>query len=154
MSTLYEQDYVAWTQAQASELRRWSELRPNSVLLDWNNLIDEIDALGRSEWRALESLLENILIHLIKIHTARSPQPQRHWRQEITGWRRAAAKKLADSPSLRRKIDLAALWAVAADEARSTLAQYGDLIDPPERCPWDLERNVLADGWFPPRRAD
>jgi hypothetical protein len=65
-SELHERDFYAWTQAQAALLRAWPEaLRPNA--LDIANLAEEIEDLGRSERRAIASLIERIVIHLLKL---------------------------------------------------------------------------------------
>ena len=50
MSTLYEADFYAWTQRQA-ELLRAEEFSD----VDWNNLIEEIETLGRSERKEIKS---------------------------------------------------------------------------------------------------
>ena len=57
--TTYTQDFYGWTQDQANLLRtgRLSDL-------DIENLIEEIETMGRSEKRALESRLNVLLMHL------------------------------------------------------------------------------------------
>ncbi len=47
---LYEQDFYAWTQAQAEALRRLGEPRPN-LDLDFPHLIEEVEASGRCSVR-------------------------------------------------------------------------------------------------------
>ena len=60
-SDLYEQDFYLWIQTTA-ELLKQGRLTE----LDLENLIDEIETMGRSEKRALESNLEVLLMHLLK----------------------------------------------------------------------------------------
>ena len=50
---LYEADFYAWTQEQARLLRerRWDDL-------DLDNLVDEVESVGRSDKRQIESRLE------------------------------------------------------------------------------------------------
>ena len=48
----YEQDYYLWTQAMAKALNK---IDYSSI--DWDNLIEEIEDMGRSQKRAVESLL-------------------------------------------------------------------------------------------------
>jgi hypothetical protein len=55
---LYETDYYAWTRDQVEKIRRGDLAR-----LDVANLIEELESLGRSEERELESRLEQLLIH-------------------------------------------------------------------------------------------
>jgi hypothetical protein len=68
-ATLYDSDFYTWT-AQTAQLlkeRRFGEL-------DIEHLIEEIEDLGRSEYRALQSRLEVLLVHLLKVKY----QPERH----------------------------------------------------------------------------
>lgn len=59
----YEQDFYGWTMEQAALLKsgRLNEL-------DIQNLIEEVETMGRSEKRALESRLSVLLLHLLKWH--------------------------------------------------------------------------------------
>ena len=58
--TLYDTDVLSWSEQQAELLRRAARgERVNG--LDWPNLIEEIEAVGRSEVRAVVSLLEQAL---------------------------------------------------------------------------------------------
>lgn len=61
-TTLDDTDFYTWTTqtAQLLKERRFSEL-------DLKNLIEEIEDLGRSEYRALGSRLEVLLTHLLKV---------------------------------------------------------------------------------------
>lgn len=60
-SSLYDQDFLQWTQQQAECLRkgRWAKL-------DVENLVEELEALGRSEQKELGSYLQVLLMHLLK----------------------------------------------------------------------------------------
>ena len=64
MSALaYHQDFYGWTQEQAKLLR---EHRLDE--LDLENLLEEVESMGKSEKRELESRLEVLLMHLLKWH--------------------------------------------------------------------------------------
>ncbi|MCC8995099.1 MAG: DUF29 domain-containing protein, partial [Candidatus Contendobacter sp.] len=56
--TTYETDFYQWTQQQTDLLRQgaWSAL-------DMENLIEEIDDMGRSQKNALQSYLFNVIMH-------------------------------------------------------------------------------------------
>jgi hypothetical protein len=54
----YEKDFYSWTQEQADLLRNGQFNN-----LDIPNLIEEIETMGRSEKRELESRLTILLIH-------------------------------------------------------------------------------------------
>jgi hypothetical protein len=57
----YENDFYGWTKQQAKLLRN-QEINQ----IDWNHIAEEIEAMGRSEKRQLESRLEILIIHLLK----------------------------------------------------------------------------------------
>lgn len=60
-ATLCDQDFLQWTQQQAEYLRQgyWAGL-------DVENLVEELETLGRSEQRELGSYLQVLLMHLLK----------------------------------------------------------------------------------------
>jgi hypothetical protein len=59
--TLYAEDFYLWTQQQAALLRagQWQQL-------DYDNLAEEIESVGRSEKRELGNGLEVLLTYLLK----------------------------------------------------------------------------------------
>ena len=60
--SLYEQDFYTWTKDQTGVLRS-----RQANLLDWDNLLEEVESMGASERRELISLTV-LLMHLIKWH--------------------------------------------------------------------------------------
>ncbi|MFZ4664538.1 MAG: DUF29 domain-containing protein, partial [Caldilineaceae bacterium] len=60
-TTLYEKDFVAWTQAQADLLRQ-----AQFNQLDIANLVEEIEDMGKNRQRELSSRLQVLLSHLLK----------------------------------------------------------------------------------------
>ena len=46
VSELYDRDFFLWTQEQAAALRA---VRKSNLPLDWDNLAEEIESLGRSQ---------------------------------------------------------------------------------------------------------
>jgi hypothetical protein len=56
-----EHDYYDWICQQATLLRRH---RP--AFLDWANLAEELEGMGRNEVHALTSFVERLLVHLLK----------------------------------------------------------------------------------------
>ncbi len=61
MAVVYQQDFYTWTQEQAALLKQG---RFNEV--DLKHLVEEIEDMGKSEKRALESYIESLLMHLLK----------------------------------------------------------------------------------------
>jgi Domain of unknown function DUF29 len=77
---LYEQDFFLWTKEQAAALR----LAKNSNLpLDWENLAEEIESLGKSDRRELRSQIRRILRHLLKLEATPSVEPRAGWRSTV-----------------------------------------------------------------------
>lgn len=92
---LYEQDHYNWLEKTAKLLRDGKLAE-----LDRLNLAEEIEDMGRSEKRAVESNLEIVLRHLLKYKY----QPERRsnsWRFTILEHRDRLIKSFRDSPSLR-----------------------------------------------------
>jgi hypothetical protein len=106
-TVLYDEDFVAWSRQQAEALRAAAKTGSN-LRLDWENLAEEIEDLGKSTRRELGSRLSVILEHLMKLELSRAKNPRASWRQTIRRERAAIERLLDDSPSLRRELpDLA-----------------------------------------------
>jgi hypothetical protein len=67
----YETDLYEWTRTQADALRRRAA---NEI--DWDNVAEEIESLGRNDRRQIEHRLENLILHLIKWKSLRLAKPQ------------------------------------------------------------------------------
>ncbi len=95
MISLYESDFYAWTQKQAQFLRshQWEQI-------DIENLIEEIETLGRQERRELVNRLGVLLGHLLKWQF-QSENQSNSWRATIREQRRKLTKLLQESPSLK-----------------------------------------------------
>ena len=110
---LYEQDFVAWTEKQARELRALSANRWNGPL-DLDNLAEEIEDLGRSEHFACEALPEQIIIHLLKLRCAKAKTPHAHWANKIELCRNDLHRRLTPTIRQRLQADLDAHYETAA----------------------------------------
>ena len=158
---LYERDFYAWTQSQAALLRAWPKaLWPNA--LDIANLAEEIEDSGKSQRRAARSLLLRILEHLVKLQVHPDRSAERHWKKEVNSFRTQIEDVFAENPSLRAaRAELAAdLWVRAAELARRDMEVDGVDAGPGlarlqavETPYFDLDSEVLAEGWFPPAPA-
>ena len=115
-SGLYDEDIVLWSEQQAEIIRRLGATRrdlPNE--LDLENVAEEIESVGRSELAAVESHLDLILGHLIKLFIEPGAEAARHRRSEIIGFHREVRRRY--SPSMRQRIDLDDLWRSAREQA-------------------------------------
>lgn len=139
----YERDFYTWTQEQAAALRR-----RDAAALDWDNLAEEIDALGRSEREAVESHLETIVEHLLKLVFSPVDSPRRGWRVSVAAARVNADRKL--TPTYRRHLaeTLATRYGYGRRLAAAGLAEDGlTAADLPTECPWTLDQLLDPDFW-------
>ncbi len=150
---LYQQDFYAWTQAQAEALRRLAELRPN-LDLDFPHLIEEVADLGTSERDTVRSQLRRVIEHCLKLEYSRASDPRGSWYNSIIDARAVLEDKL--SPSLRRDLEehLSRLWTQARTKADNGLRRFAepdaaDLL--PADFPYDMDE-LLTDAWYPPNR--
>jgi hypothetical protein len=153
LKTLYDQDLVAWSHQQATALRAAARTGSNQ-LVDWENLAEEIEDLGRSQRAALRSQIRRIIRHLVKLECSRGIDPRRGWVETIGDARSEIEDLLELSPSLRAEIDrdVAAQTARAIKFAIQDLRGHGEIDDAQLqrlRAAVYSAEQVLGD-WFPP----
>ena len=149
---LYEDDFYAWTQLQAKELRRFARSRPN-LPLDLPHIAEEIADLGKNLRDSMRSWARHIIEHLLLLEYSPAQEPRRGWTAEIVNLRSEIEDRL--TPSLHRDLKrrLPLLYDRARGDLRKKLAPYGEahIADRfPERCPYSLDQ-VLGDFWPEPR---
>jgi hypothetical protein len=140
--TLYEQDYQLWLETIIEQLRQGK-----FSAVDWENLIEELESMGRSDKRAMMSLLTRLLEHLLKLaYWQREREYNANkWRSEITAFRVQIEKLLKDSPSL--KPYLGGIFHECYLDARKIVSQLiGDEIPLTEIFTLD---QALDKDWFP-----
>ena len=140
----YEEDFYAWTAEQARLLRS-GELSS----IDVANIAEEIESLGRSDKRAIESRLTVLLMHLLKWQI-QSKMRSQSWSGTILEQRRRIEKLLRESPSLRASVNEA--LAEAYSDAREAASNETGLpeTDFPTECPFTAEQ-VLSRSFLPER---
>jgi hypothetical protein len=128
-SDFYDQDLYAWAMTSARMLR---DRRFDA--LDWEHIAEELESMGKSELRALESRLAVLLAHLLKWQfqpEKRSKSSQR----TLIEQRKRIARLLRDSPSLRPT--LGDILPDAYDSASRLAAEEtgSDESEFPQACP-------------------
>jgi hypothetical protein len=138
----YDTDFYGWTQEQAALLKagRLSDL-------DIENLIEEVETMGRSEKRALRSRLSVLLLHLLKWHF----QPLRRgnsWRYTIIEQRIQFKSVLNDNPGLKPDFQniLIDAYDYAVVKATHETGLRFDIF--PILCPWTIEQ-LIDKEYFP-----
>lgn len=147
VETTYDQDFVEWTREQARALRAAKDSGAN-LDLDWENLAEEIEDMGKSQRRELGSRSTTIIVHLLKLQCSRAQPPRAGWRATIARERGEIERLLDDSPSLRRELDSLVQKdiALAKRVAQEELAAFQDqALAFPER----YSRDQILGNWYP-----
>ncbi|MDQ4060919.1 MAG: DUF29 domain-containing protein [Pseudomonadota bacterium] len=148
----YDGDFYAWTQEQARHLRELaatlrSRRDPLGRRIDFENIAEEVESLGKSDRRALEGRLNVLLVYLLK-WAYQPEQRSTSWRRSIVEQRRRILRILADSPSLSSYPEEVVpeeycLARLAADETGLAEDAF------PAVCPFTVEQ-ILDPDWLPP----
>jgi hypothetical protein len=145
MSSLYDEDIVLWSERQGDLLRRRAAgERVNDAELDWPNIAEEIESMGRAEQDQLISRLSVLLARLLKWRF----QPDRRgnsWRLTILEQRRRTERIASRNPSPRPRLD-----EILAEAYGDAVLIAGRETDLPEQtfpliCPWTFEEAMRAD---------
>ena len=139
----YDSDLYTWSLEQADLLRQGKFDQ-----VDLEHIIEEIEDMSKSEKRALQSFLENLLMHLLKwVH-----QPGlrgNSWKYTIIEQRKRLHNHLRENPGLKGKLDESI--ADAYSLARLAAARETGLSDKifPETNPWSYEEFTNPEFWPP-----
>lgn len=136
MNDHYDDDILLWSERQADLLRRVAAGERVNNQLDWENIVEEIEDVGRSSLRACRSHLLQMLLHRLKAEAWPQSRDVPHWLSEA----KVALINAQDAyaPSMRQHIDLADLYA----KALSALPEAVDGVRPqpvPQTCQVMLE---------------
>ena len=100
---LYYRDILSWSVAQSARLRRLAAgERVND--LDWENVIEEIESVGRSEAQAVDSFLLQAFLHAMKVAAWPDHSAARKWRNEIDAFLLGAQRRF--TPSMKHRVDV------------------------------------------------
>lgn len=133
MTTLYDEDVIAWAEQQAAMLRsrQWSQL-------DIHHIAEEIEEVGKSEKRALCHRMAILVEHLIKCRY----QPDRcgsSWTRTIREQRAQVRRLLRRTPSLRRLMTDPGFAEEVWSDAVILAVKEASLDELPEASPWTLD---------------
>ncbi|NJN73436.1 MAG: DUF29 domain-containing protein [Limnothrix sp. RL_2_0] len=92
---LYERDFVLWAEETVKRLKA-----KDFSGIDLENLIDEVESLGKRDKRELKSRLITLFEHLLKRRYVPMPDCYRGWEVTIRRTQSKLKDLLADSPSL------------------------------------------------------
>jgi len=138
----YDADVLLWSEEQAALLRRMAAGERVNDLVDWQNVAEEIESVGRSQLSAVRSHLVQALLHDLKAEAWPLARDVSHWRAEARGHRSDAAEAYA--PCMRQHLDLAKLYR----DALRRLPEDNDGVSPlpvPQDCPATLDELLAAE---------
>lgn len=137
----YADDFNEWAldQARALRDRRTSDL-------DWANLAEEIESLGRSDQREVRSRLTTLLVHLLKWRH----QPERRsdsWSETIARERMELPFIFEQSPSLVKFAEAAFVKAYRLARSEAARQTRLPIRSFPVEPPFSLDDALDPDFW-------
>ncbi|NJL48382.1 MAG: DUF29 domain-containing protein [Leptolyngbyaceae cyanobacterium SM2_5_2] len=145
LGSLYNIDYQRWLERTVAQLK--AEDFSN---LDLENLIEEIESLGKSDKRAILSYLLRLCEHLLKLKYWEAERELcfRGWILEINNFRLEIDLILKDSPSLKPLLSEAFLSAY--QKARKNMLKViGVPSSSISQVPDFTLEQALDEDWFP-----
>ena len=143
IKSLYETDYALWLDRTIADLKARRMDR-----IDWENLIEEVESLGKSEKRELSNRLTTLLEHCLKLYYTNYESDYRGWKDTIRRSQREIKKLLITSPSLKN------YWYETFTEcykdALSLLQESKDYqqFTFPQECPFPIDPDRLLNDTF------
>jgi len=137
----YESDVVEWANEQAAFIRSGQ-----FELLDLKHIADEIEDVGKSEQRELESRMVVLLAHLIKWQF----QPTHRgvsWEVTVKTQRKNIDRRLQKTPSLKSTLNSDDFWLDIWDDAIDLATKETGIRGFPEACPWDHSQIMDKSFW-------
>ena len=115
MSVAYDKDFYGWVNEQAQLIKSGALAQ-----LDVDNLLEEVESMGRSELEQLETRLELLVMHLLKWRF-QSDRQSRSWLLTIKEQRQRINRLISRSPSIKHPMSqegfLDSVWEYAIVQA-------------------------------------
>ena len=142
LKELYEVHDNLWLEETVKLLKqnRFNEL-------DLENLIEELEDLGRERKLAMASLLQQVVIHLLLLDywDTEYQRNARHWQDEIDSFRYQLNDRLTTNLTRYLEENLAKTYQRALKRVNN---KTGNNLNLPQQCPYTLEQ-LLDEDWFP-----
>jgi hypothetical protein len=152
LSELYDKNYTAWARRMAELLKAGEFSR-----LDVGHLVEELEDMGKSEQRELESRLRVLLSHLLKWQFQYRQLSERwkdfdgrSWRNTIENQRTEIQINLRKYPGVKKFLPDTIMEAyedakeLARKETRLPIETF------PQSCPYS-QAQILEDDFYPPQ---
>jgi Domain of unknown function DUF29 len=128
----YDSDFHLWSQTQAAAIRegRFAEI-------DLENVAEEIESLGKSDKREIESRLEVLLLHLLKWQF-QAQKRKNGWHGSMVEARLRVTGLIEESPSLKSFPEQKLVRSYAAARRRAAAETGLSIKRFPAECPYTL----------------
>ena len=142
LQRLYEIDDYLWLEETIKLLKA-----KNLENLDLENLIEELESLGRNDLNKVRSLLRQIIIHILLLEYWQEEYDRnyRHWQGEIIAFRDDLNNSLTNTLKNKLVQELAHIYNVAVKVVVQKTGLASNLF--PDNCPYSLEQ-LLDDNWY------
>ena len=143
LQELYEIDGYLWLEETIQLLKT-----KNLENLDLENLIEELESLGRNDLNKVRSLLRQIIIHILLLEYWQEEHDRnyRHWQGEIIAFRDDLNNSLTTTLKNKLVQELDHIYNVAV---KVVVQKTGLASNPfPDNCPYSLEQ-LFDDNWYP-----
>ncbi|NCR15608.1 MAG: DUF29 domain-containing protein [Microcystis aeruginosa SX13-11] len=140
LSSIYEEDYQQWLDKTVLLLKN-----RQVDSLDYEHLIEELEALGREQKNAVESLVIQIIQHLLfyQYWSSEREDNERHWRVELIGFRTQLELRLTTNLRNHLSNRLDYLYGKA-----KKMAEVKTDLKLPSASPYTLA-DILDEDWLP-----
>lgn len=99
--SLHDVDFYSWTKEQAALLKTGQ-----ANLLDFKNLAEELEDMGKGQESALESAIREAILHLLKLKYSPAEDPRNGWLISVSKQRAQIESVIRKNPGLKSKLDL------------------------------------------------
>lgn len=142
LKQLYDVDDDQWLEQTINLLKNHQFQQ-----LDLDNLIEELEDLGREKKNAVASLLDQIIRHLLLLQywTTEAEYNAVHWQEEIYNFRTQLRRKI--TTNLRKYLE-DELTSIYQDALGFVKIKTTNLVTFPTECPYSQEQ-LLDRSWLP-----
>ncbi|MFM8294324.1 MAG: DUF29 domain-containing protein [Microcystaceae cyanobacterium] len=137
----YDQDFALWVEENIALIRS-----KNYDAVDWENLIEEVEGLTRSDKRELENRLTTLFEHALKRRYLPLQDCYRGWEVTLKRTQKQLRRVLTDSPSLRNYF-VSVIEKCYQDALGDVRDEYDEIF--PDRLPFtdDIDQLLTEEFW-------
>ncbi len=102
MTNLYDRDFTLWVEQIVIAIKK-----RDFENMDWENLLEEIEDMGKSEKRSLDSYMQRLIEHILKLKYWYSEvdKCRNGWKSEVSNSRNRIKRILKKNPSLKSYLE-------------------------------------------------